>query len=83
MKVKSESKATQSCLTPSNPMGCSQPGSSIHEIFQTRVLEWVAIAFSKPRIPGLILLHLLLESLIFAFCSRLLVGVECCHKAVK
>ena len=35
------------CLTPSNPMDCSPPGSSIHGIFQARVLEWVAIAFSK------------------------------------
>ena len=36
----------QSCLTPSNPMDCSPPGLSIHGIFQARVLEWVAIAFS-------------------------------------
>ena len=47
MKVKSESEVTQSCLTPSDPMDCSPPGSSIHGIFQARVLEWVAIAFSK------------------------------------
>ena len=46
MKVKSESEVTQSCLTPSDPMDCSLPGSSIHGIFQARVLEWVAIAFS-------------------------------------
>ena len=46
MKVKSESEVAQSCLTPSNPMDCSQPGSSIHGIFQARVLEWGAIAFS-------------------------------------
>ena len=37
----------QSCPTLSNPMDCSLPGSSIHGIFQARVLEWVAIAFSK------------------------------------
>ena len=43
MKVKSESRVTQSCLTLSDPMDCSPPGSSIHEIFQARVLEWVAI----------------------------------------
>ena len=43
----SESEVTQSCLTPSNPMDCSPPGSSIHGIFQARVLEWVAIAFSE------------------------------------
>ena len=47
MKVKSESEVTQSCLTLSNPMDCSLPGSSIHGIFQARVLEWGAIAFSK------------------------------------
>ena len=47
MKVKSESEVPQSYLTPSDPMDCSPPGSSIHGIFQARVLEWVAIAFSK------------------------------------
>ena len=46
MKVKSESEVTQSCLTPSNPKDCSLPGSSVHGIFQARVLEWGAIAFS-------------------------------------
>ena len=46
MKVKSESEVTQSCLTLSNPMDCSLPGSSAHGIFQARVLEWGAIAFS-------------------------------------
>ena len=46
MKVKSESEVTQSGLTLSNPMDCSLPGSSIHGIFQARVLEWGAIAFS-------------------------------------
>ena len=47
MKVKSESEVTQLCLTTSDPMDCSPPGSSIHGIFQARVLEWVAIAFSE------------------------------------
>ena len=46
MKVKSESEVAQSCPTPSDPMYCSPPGSSIHRICQARVLEWVAIAFS-------------------------------------
>ena len=46
MKVKSESEVTQSCPTLSDPMDCSPPGSSIHGIFQARVLEWGAIAFS-------------------------------------
>ena len=47
MKVKSESEVAQSCPTLSNPMDCSLPGSSLHGIFQARVLEWGAIAFSK------------------------------------
>ena len=46
MKVKSESEVAQSCLTLSDPMDCSPPGSSIHGIFQARVLEWGVIAFS-------------------------------------
>ena len=46
VKVKSETEVAQSCLTLSNPMGCSPPGSSIHGILQARVLEWVAIAIS-------------------------------------
>ena len=45
MKVKSESEVAQSCLTLSDPMDCSLPGSSVHGIFQARVLEWVAIAY--------------------------------------
>ena len=47
MKVKSESEVAQSCLSFSDPMDCSLPGSSVHGIFQARVLEWGAIAFSK------------------------------------
>ena len=46
MKVKSESEITQSCPTPSDPMDCSPPGPSIPGIFQARILEWGAIAFS-------------------------------------
>ena len=46
MKVKSESEVAQSCPTLSDPMDCSLPGSSVHGIFQARVLEWGAIAFS-------------------------------------
>ena len=46
MKVKSEGEVAQSCLTLTDPMDCSLPGSSIHGIFQARVLEWGAIAFS-------------------------------------
>ena len=47
MKMKSESEVAQSCPTLSDPVDCSPPGSSIHGIFQARVLEWGAIAFSK------------------------------------
>ena len=47
MKVKSESEVAQSYPTLSDPMDCGFPGSSIHGIFQARVLEWGAIAFSK------------------------------------
>jgi len=46
--LESESEVAQSCLTLSDPMDCSLPGFSIHGIFQARVLEWVAIAFSGP-----------------------------------
>ena len=46
MKVKSESEVAQSCLTPSDPVDCSLPCSSVHGIFQARVLEWAATAFS-------------------------------------
>ena len=46
MKVKSESEVAQSCPNSSDPMDCSLPGSSVHGIFQARVLEWGAIAFS-------------------------------------
>ena len=47
MKVKNESEVAQSCLTLRDPMDCSLPGSSVHGIFQARVLEWGAIAFSR------------------------------------
>ena len=61
MKVKRESEVTQSCLTLRDPMDSSPPGSSVHRIFQARVLEWGAIAFSDSlvisertfRFPGL------------------------------
>ena len=51
MKVKSESEVAQSCPTLNDPMDCSLPGPSVHGIFQARVLEWGAIAFSddQPR----------------------------------
>ena len=46
MKVKSEGEVAQSCPTHRDPMDCSPPGSSVYGIFQARVLEWGAIAFS-------------------------------------
>ena len=66
MKVKSESEVTQLCPTLSNPMDCSLPGSSVHGIFQAKVLEWGAIAFSN--YPGqmqkyqLVQTHLLMQN---------------------
>ena len=56
MKVKSESEVPQLCPTLSDPMDCSLPGSSVHGIFQARVLEWIAI--------DLLYFHLLLKVLI-------------------
>ena len=49
MKVESENKVAQSCLTLSDLMDCSIPGSSVHGIFQARVLEWGAITFSDSK----------------------------------
>ena len=43
----SESEVAQSCLTLCDPVDCSPPGSSIHGILQARILEWVAISFSR------------------------------------
>ena len=53
-KVKSESEVAQSCLTPTDPIDCSLPGSSVHGIFQARVLEWGAIAFSDEDLQNLL-----------------------------
>ena len=50
MKVKSESEVAQSCPTLSDPIDCGPPGSSAHGIFQARVLEWGAIAFSDQKL---------------------------------
>ena len=46
-KARSKSEVTQSCPTHSNPMDCSPPGSSVHGIFQARVLEWGAIMWLR------------------------------------
>ena len=56
MKMKSESEIAQSCPILRDPLDCSPPGSSIHGIFQTRVLEWGAIAFSNFMYSSLYLL---------------------------
>ena len=58
LKVKSKSEVDQSCPTLSDPMDCSPPGSSVHGIFQARVLEWGAIAFSENLAFSLFLLIL-------------------------
>ena len=58
MKVTSESEVAQLCPTLSDPMDCSLPGSSVHGIFQARVLEWGAIAFSRDWITPLIFVAL-------------------------
>ena len=55
MKVKSESEVAQSCLTLSDPMDCSLPGSSARGVFQARVLEWGATAFSGVHSRGAII----------------------------
>ena len=66
MKVKSESEVAQSCPTLSDPIDCSLPGSSVHGIFQVRVLEWGAIAFSKSHI-SVLTMQVLLCTVFFAF----------------
>ena len=63
MKVKSESKVAQSCPTLSDPMGHRLPGSSFHGIFQARVLEWGAIAFSNPTFREELMIILKLKKL--------------------
>ena len=61
VKVKSEREVAQSCPTLSDPMDCSPPGFSVHGVFQARVLEWGAIAFSINSSRSL-----LIESCIFS-----------------
>ena len=56
MRVKNESEVVQSCPTLSDPMDCSPPGSSIHGIFQARVLGWDAIAFSSSSFTAFLLM---------------------------
>ena len=81
MKGKSESKVTQSCPTLSNPMDCSLSGSSVHGIFQTRVLEWGAIAFSALKLRNNQIIQVL--SLTFSFYERRNRGWERLSKQLK
>ena len=67
MKVKSESEVVQSCPTLHSPMDCSPPGSSVHGIFQARVLEWVAIVLTRQTFVGKVM------SLLFNMLSRLVI----------
>ena len=76
MKVKSESEVAQLCLTCSDPMDCSPPGSSIHGIFQARVLEWGAIAFSSEDLTSVEILSCCsLVLLLLSFASLVAGGV--------
>ena len=75
-----ESEVAQSCPTPSDPMDCSLPGSSIHGIFQARVLEWGAIAFSLCGhyiwyicIFTYIYIHIFIYTYIFAYFLKLII----------
>ena len=68
IKVKSESEVTQSCLTLSDPMDCSLPGSSVHGICQARVLEWGAIAFSESCLEHMNLFCIFIVFLIVKLC---------------
>ena len=55
MKVKSESEVAQLCPTLRDPMDCSLPGSSVHGVFQARVLEWVAMSSPPGDLPDLVI----------------------------
>ena len=80
MKVKSEREVAQSCPTLSDPMDCSLPGSSVHGIFQARVLEWGAIAFSKCNRLGGYKPKLRLELL---SCHVIAVTLDMSHKSIN
>ena len=78
MKVKSESEIAQLCPTLGDPMDCSLPGSSVHGIFQARVLEWGAIAsellISRKKVPSKIVLLETSLSVFFESSFSLLYG---------
>ena len=70
MKVKSESEVAQSCPTPHDPMDCSLLGSSVHGIFQTRVLEWVAIDVTYVCVCVCVYTHIYVCVYVYIFISR-------------
>ena len=74
MKVKGESEVVQSCPTLSDPMDCSLPGSSVHGIFQARVLEWGAIAFSE-----LTIIHIHKNISVLQFCVCVHIQSTCIY----
>ena len=80
MKVKTESEVAQSCPTLSDPMDCSPPGSSIHGIFQARVLEWGAIALALHTDFGLLqkIWYIVLLSFLWEPLTMIL-HLNCCH----
>ena len=76
MKVRSESEVAQSCPTLSDPMDCGLLVSSVHGIFQVRVLEWVAIAFSATKASSFLIkkkIHCLFDSLRLKYREKTLV----------
>ena len=77
MKVKSESEVAQSCLTLRDPIDCSLPGSSIHSIFQARVLEWGAIAFSVTKLDKVLKSKNIILPTMFHLVKALFFPVEC------
>ena len=66
MKVKSESEVAQSCTTLRDPMDCSAPGSSIHGVFQARVLEWGAIAIEF----NILILSIIFVLILFRYITK-------------
>ena len=72
--MKSEREAAQLCPTPSDPMDCSLLGSSIHGIFQSRVTEWVAIAFSKYIINS-VLIIIYTDDVLFSYINITIINI--------
>ena len=83
MKVKNESEVVQLCLTLSNPMDCSVRGSSVRRIFQARVLEWGAIAFSGAHVTALLLKCFFQKNVLVIYCSQIKIKSYGYHKYFK